>query len=80
MLRRALFERVGGFDESLRIGEDLEWLARAQAAGARCETVPQVLARRRLHHANLTLTHYDEVLRLVVRHGRDRMAAVRDGE
>jgi len=30
LLRRSAFEIVGLYDESLRLGEDLEWLARAQ--------------------------------------------------
>jgi GT2 family glycosyltransferase len=77
LLRRELFNRVGRFDEARTIGEDTDWYDRMQAAGEPFETVPQVLARRRLHHGNLTLTRYDDYLRAVVRHSRSRIAAVR---
>lgn len=33
MVRRALFERVGGFDRELNFAEDLEWLLRAACLG-----------------------------------------------
>lgn len=78
LLRRELFDRVGRFDEAKTMGEDTDWYERMQAAGAPFETVPQVLARRRLHHANLTLTRYDDYLRARIRHSRRRIAAVRD--
>jgi glycosyltransferase involved in cell wall biosynthesis len=77
LMRRDLFERIGRFDEEKRLGEDVDWHERMQAAGTPFETVNQVLAWRRLHHGNLTLTHYDDYLKAVVRHGRRRIAAVR---
>jgi glycosyltransferase involved in cell wall biosynthesis len=77
LLRRELFDRLGRFDETKTIGEDTDWHERMQAAGVPFETVHQVLARRRLHHANLTLTRYDDYLHAVVRHSRSRIAAVR---
>ena len=77
LLRRELFDRVGRFDEAKPIGEDTDWHERMQAAGAPFGTVHQVLARRRLHHGNLTLTRYDDYLQAVVRHSRSRIAAVR---
>ncbi|HXJ82303.1 MAG TPA: glycosyltransferase family A protein [Candidatus Methylomirabilis sp.] len=54
LVRRALFERIGGFEEGRMFGEDVAWLDRARASGAVIETMPVVLARRRLHHGNLT--------------------------
>ena len=33
LVRRATFDRLGGFDESLRLGEDLDFVRRARAAG-----------------------------------------------
>jgi len=77
LLRRGLFDRVGGFDETKAIGEDADWYERMHAMGTPIETVPQVLARRRLHRGNLTLMRYDEYLRVVVRLSRSRIAAVR---
>jgi glycosyltransferase involved in cell wall biosynthesis len=49
--RRALVERVGGFDERLTCGEDLDlWLRLAQASHV--DYVPEVLVALRTHHAN----------------------------
>ena len=47
-VRRSLFERLGGFDESLGyIGEDTDFLRRALAAGARVNLDPAVRVRHR---------------------------------
>lgn len=53
--RRSLVDRVGPFDETLAIGDWMDWWARATAAEATTATVPTVLARRRLHAHNSTL-------------------------
>jgi glycosyltransferase involved in cell wall biosynthesis len=42
IIARALFERLGGFDESLRTGEDYEFSMRAQQAGAKLSVVPEL--------------------------------------
>jgi glycosyltransferase involved in cell wall biosynthesis len=55
LVRRASFERVGPFDELLRVGEMIEWLARAEAAGVRIGTLNDVVLRRRVHDANTVL-------------------------
>jgi glycosyltransferase involved in cell wall biosynthesis len=52
LVRRASFERVGPFDESLRVGEMIEWLARAEGAGLRIDTIDALVLRRRVHDAN----------------------------
>jgi glycosyltransferase involved in cell wall biosynthesis len=77
LLRRELFDRVGRFDEAKIIGEDIDWHERMQAAGVPSETVHQVLARRRLHHGNLTLTRYNDYLRVLLRQSRSRIAIER---
>ena len=46
-VRRVQFERLGGFDESLRCREDYELGYRAMAAGLQFRFVPQAVAR---HH------------------------------
>jgi glycosyltransferase involved in cell wall biosynthesis len=52
--RRALFERVGGFDPQFRMGEDTDWYVRAGERGAISEYWPEVLGYRRVHARNLT--------------------------
>jgi glycosyltransferase involved in cell wall biosynthesis len=76
-LRRELFDRLGGFNEGQRFGEDTTWLDRVDDAAVVSETIPEILALRRLHHANLTRLHYDQHLSEIVRHKRERLALFR---
>ena len=77
LLRSALFERLGGFDERRTLGEDTEWRDRAHDASVVSETLAEVLAWRRLHGGNLTRRQYDRYLKEIVRHQRQRMAQAR---
>lgn len=52
LARAEVFGRVGGFDEGLDIGEDLDWLMRATDAGVRHELLPDVVLHHRLHATN----------------------------
>lgn len=54
VMRREVFERVGGFDEEMRSAEDLDWLLRASEAGIEIARMPRVLLRRRVHPDSLT--------------------------
>lgn len=54
VVRRSLFERIGGFDPDLRFGETVEWYCRARESGASIEFLPEVVAYRRVHGNNLT--------------------------
>ncbi len=55
MVRRSSFARVGEFDPRLRAGELLDWIDRGRRVGLRIEMLPAVVARRRLHGANIGL-------------------------
>ena len=77
LLRRVLFDRLGGFDVARRLGEDSEWWDRVGASGVAAETLDEVLAMRRLHANNLTRRSYDEYLRQVVRRSKERMERAR---
>lgn len=77
LMRRSLFDRVGGFDEAAIMGEDTDWHERMLASGVPFETMPRLLARRRLHRDNLTLTRYDDFLRTLLRQSRRRIGALR---
>jgi glycosyltransferase involved in cell wall biosynthesis len=55
LIRRASFDRVGGFVTHLRVGETVDWYARALEAGLRSHVLPEVVLERRLHAANTTL-------------------------
>ncbi|MGE3843729.1 MAG: glycosyltransferase family A protein [Vicinamibacterales bacterium] len=69
MARRIAFERVGLFDEALRHADDTEWFLRVRGAGMEMELLNDVLAYRRLHAENLSLTgrsaSIDEYLHLL---------------
>jgi glycosyltransferase involved in cell wall biosynthesis len=55
LARRAVFERIGGFDSGLRHGNDRDWLLRAAEERVTIEMLPEVLVYRRLHGANQSL-------------------------
>jgi glycosyltransferase involved in cell wall biosynthesis len=52
LARTEVFRQVGGFDEAMDIGEDIDWLMRASDAGFRHELLPDVVLRHRLHSSN----------------------------
>jgi glycosyltransferase involved in cell wall biosynthesis len=52
LVRRSVFDAVGGFSTRLESGEFMDWILRAEALGVRSVTVPQVVLRRRLHRLN----------------------------
>lgn len=54
VIRRATFDRVGGFDPTMRLSEDVDWLMRANEAGAVIDVLDEVVRVRRIHGANLT--------------------------
>lgn len=66
--RRSVFDRVGLFDVSYRVGEDSEWLFRAKDAGVPMAIIPEVLLARRVHDHNLSAqssTASSELLRIL---------------
>jgi glycosyltransferase involved in cell wall biosynthesis len=59
LARVADFRRVGPLNEAIRIGEFLDWYGRATDLGLTVAMPPQVVARRRLHGANHSLSRGD---------------------
>jgi len=55
LLRRHALERAGGFDETLRVGEDYDLLARVRELGAPLLLMDEVCNWHRRHDRNLTL-------------------------
>ena len=84
LLRKGVFDAVGPFDTELEIGETVDWLARADAAGIRLLSVPEVVLRRRIHGENTVLktenagAGYLKVLRAAVE--RRRAGDRREGQ
>jgi glycosyltransferase involved in cell wall biosynthesis len=54
LVRRVVFDRIGGFDERLRHAEDADWLMRAREAGTRFLQIDQVTNYNRLHSTNMS--------------------------
>lgn len=61
LVRRAGFERAGWFDDTLKVAEFVEWFARAQDAGVRMTTLPEIVLKRRRHLTNTTLRQKDSL-------------------
>jgi glycosyltransferase involved in cell wall biosynthesis len=52
LIRRSVFDRIGMFDPALRVGEMMDWAARAAEAQIVMEAVDALVMRRRIHGAN----------------------------
>jgi glycosyltransferase involved in cell wall biosynthesis len=58
LLRRETFEKVGPFADDLRVGEFIDWRARAAEAGLSSRLLDHVALRRRIHDDNLGVREY----------------------
>jgi glycosyltransferase involved in cell wall biosynthesis len=54
LARRRAFDLLGGFDTSQVHAATVDWFARARDAGLPVETLPEVLAMRRMHEGNFS--------------------------
>jgi len=61
LIKRESFYRVGLFDESLRMGDFLDWYKRALEKELNIFIVPEVVFRRRIHKKNMTLQKKDVI-------------------
>jgi glycosyltransferase involved in cell wall biosynthesis len=60
LIRRPALERVGFFDEQLRLGEFIDWQSRAANAGVHSSHLPIIVLRRRIHGGNTVLRRRGE--------------------
>ncbi len=77
LFRREVWDRVGGFDEQRTFAEDSDWHDRVLDTDMPVETIPAVLARRRLHLHNLTRNNYDRHIDGLQRFYKERIARQR---
>lgn len=54
LFKRSVFQRIGGFDPTLRSGEDVDFFLRAREAGLRMDILPEVGLYYRIHPNNLS--------------------------
>jgi len=55
LARRRLFDLVGNFDTSRRVGDPMDWFLRAGEQGATMELLPDLLVYTRMHESNLSV-------------------------
>jgi GT2 family glycosyltransferase len=63
LVRASVFNRIGGFSGDYRIANDIDWFARAADSDLRRAVVPEVMVRKRVHDANLSLSDGRELNR-----------------
>jgi glycosyltransferase involved in cell wall biosynthesis len=56
LIRRAAFARIGAFRMDLRVGQFVDWFARAREAGLRTRMLPDLVLRRRVHPGSMSLS------------------------
>lgn len=61
LVRRSVFDRIGFFDPSLKLGETVDWVARFEESGLLAAAVDLVVVRRRIHGANTTIKQRDRL-------------------
>jgi glycosyltransferase involved in cell wall biosynthesis len=77
LIRRDVFDRIGVFDPTLRVGETMDWVARAVHAGVRIVEIDHHVLHRRVHDANTVRrvpveSDYLRVLRQAISRRRDQ--------
>jgi glycosyltransferase involved in cell wall biosynthesis len=60
LLRKETFARVGPFETERRVGEFVDWIARARELGLREQVLPEVVLARRLHGDNSMIRWRDD--------------------
>jgi len=55
LARQTLFDTVGWFNITSRVGDSTDWFLRAAEQGAVMELIPDVLVYRRMHQTNLSM-------------------------
>jgi len=77
IVRRAVCERVGGFDETVTLGEDLDWFMRALERDVRVVVLRETTLVYRQHDGNATrgssgAAHAAAMMRVIQRSARRR--------
>jgi GT2 family glycosyltransferase len=81
LARRSVFDRIGGFDETLRMGEMMQWCGRLEAAGIASGMTDAIVLRRRIHATNnshnlVQQSDYIKVLRARLQQRRDHLPEI----
>lgn len=60
LIKTAAFHRVGLYNPNLRIGEFIDWHARAMDVPLKSHLLPEIVVKRRLHQSNLGVVARDQ--------------------
>jgi GT2 family glycosyltransferase len=60
LARRSAMDRVGPFDPARRLGEFVDWFARARDAGLESRVLPDLVLWRRIHPGNMVRERREE--------------------
>jgi glycosyltransferase involved in cell wall biosynthesis len=55
LVRRNVFDQIGFFDASLKLGETMDWVARFEEHGLLAAAVDEVVLKRRIHATNTVI-------------------------
>lgn len=61
LIRRQAFHRIGGFDPTIPLTNAVEWLWRARRLGLVSQMLPETVAWRRIHGANMSIRQRPQV-------------------
>lgn len=68
LMKTSLFRKVGLFDESIKMGDFLDWYRRASDLGVNMGILPEVVFYRRIHEENSSLknkAHINDYVRIM---------------
>jgi glycosyltransferase involved in cell wall biosynthesis len=82
VVRKSVFEVIGGFDTSWAISSDIDWFARAKDRGLNLGVIPYVMLYKRVHDTNLSYLdarthHFNREIVGLLKHSLDRQRARR---
>lgn len=60
LMSRSVFDRVGSFDANMRVGEFVDWMARARSLGIKEIATEKVVLLRRNHENNTSRTRKED--------------------
>ena len=84
LIKRDAFFRVGQFEPRWRVGEFIDWYAKAMELGLKSQMLPEVLMKRRLHTTSLgtrerkSQTDYLRILKAALDRRRQKKATIRE--
>jgi glycosyltransferase involved in cell wall biosynthesis len=78
LIRRPVFDRIGGFDEKMTYAQDVDWYMRARDAGCKFAFTPEITMIYRMHESNMTRDEQGTAQAIVaaLKHGIDRRRKV----